>query len=357
MKKAFCAAAIALSFFAAGCAIHPLPEDVTFVDTYHIVRQIRCEARETVRLEVIKWLNKMAKFGDALAQQLALQYESDPESISSFHYDVFKGAEYAKIRSVAKLFYDTGIAYSFDLTMTENNDLSGSVDFLKPFTQPKFTLGISAGAKRQRSNNRTFTVTDTFSYLLTKLNVDVRGFRYCDGQIVQANYAYPIAGRIGIDRLVKDFIELTLFGSLAEPKSVPGATGAPTMADKLTFTTAINASANPVVVFTPVTHAFQLTNASLTASADRKDTHQVTVALAIATGSMAELDPVRSFLFSRERNAAIAGGSAVGGRGRTTSSVVVGRRITGGGNTPSEALAVIAIDQLKSREFDLIPPP
>ena len=87
----------------------------------------------------------------------------------------------------------------------------------------------------------------------------MRGYRYCDGQLVQANYVYPITGRIGIDRMVHDFVELTLFGSLTEPKAAPGAAGAPTMVDELTFTTAFSGSVNPVVVFTPVTPAFQLT--------------------------------------------------------------------------------------------------
>jgi hypothetical protein len=355
MKKAFSVAAIALSFFAAGCAIHPVPQDVTGVDTYHIVRQIRCEARETIRLEVIRWLNKMAAAGDPRAQKLALQYESYPDSISNFHYDLFNGPEYVKVRSVAKLFYDAGIAYNFDLTMTENNDLMTGLSFLKPLTEPVFTLGVNAGAKRQRSNNRTFTVTDTFSYLLTKLNTEVRGVRYCDGQLVQANYVYPIAGHIGIDKMVRDFIELTLFASLQEPTAAAGTVGAPTMVDKLTFTTAINGSVNPMVVFTPVTSAFQLTNASLTASADRRDMHEVSVGLAIATSDITELGSLRSFLFSSGRGARTADGTATGSRG--VSPVVVGRRVTGGGRTASEVLAVIAIDQIKSRELQLIQAP
>jgi hypothetical protein len=119
--------------------------------------------------------------------------------------------------------------------MTQDNDLTTDINILKPLTHPKFTLGISAGANFERSNNRTFTVTDTFSYLLTKLNVPVRGQRYCDGQIVRANYVYPITGRIGIDELVKTFMELTLFGNLAGKEANPGAGGAPTMADQLTF--------------------------------------------------------------------------------------------------------------------------
>src|SRR5882762_10301439 len=113
MKRTFSIAAVALSFFSAGCAIHPLPQDVTGVDTYHIVRQIRCEARETIRQEVIRWLTKMATAGDPISQQLLVKYESDPESISSFRPDVFKGPDYVEVRPVAKLFYDAGIAYNF----------------------------------------------------------------------------------------------------------------------------------------------------------------------------------------------------------------------------------------------------
>jgi hypothetical protein len=354
MRKFFSVAVITLSFLGAGCAIHPVPQDVTGVDTYHIVRQIRCEARETVKAEVIKWLTKLAAFGDPIAQNLLAQYETAPELINNFHYDLFRGADYVKIKAMAKLFYDTGIAYSFDLTMTENNDLSTELSFLKPFTEPVFTLGIDASAKRQRTNNRVFTVTDTFSYLLTKLNTEVRGHRYCDGQLVNANYVYPIAGRIGIDKMVHDFVELTLFGGLTEPKAAPGATGAPTMVDELAFTTTLSGSVNPIVVFTPVTHAFQLTRASLTAGAARSDIHKVSVGLAIAGTGIGELGPLRSFLFSTERGAlANAGGTGV----RAASPVVVGRRVTGGGRTPAEVLAVLAIDQQKSREFQLIPPP
>jgi hypothetical protein len=355
MKKVFCFAGIALSLFASGCAIHPVPQDVTGVDTYHIVRQIRCEARETIRLEVIRWLNKMAAFGDPFAQQLALQYESDPDSISGFHYNLFSRPDYVRVRSVAKLFYDTGIAYNFDLTMTEDNDLAGGLTFTRPVLNPVFTLGVGAGAKRQRSNHRTFLVTDTFSYLLTKLNNPVNGQRYCDGQLVGPNYVYPIAGRIGIDKMVRDFIELTLFASLSEPTAKPGDAGAPTMADELTFTTSINGSVNPVAVFTPVSNAFQLTNASLTADADRIDVHKVAVALAITPSGMTELGSVRSYLFSSDRGARTAGGAVSGNR--HLSAVVVGARVTGGARSPAEALAIIAIDQLKSRELQLIPPP
>ena len=203
-----------------------------------------------------------------------------------------------------------------------------------------FTLDIGAAARRQR-NLRTFTITDTFSYLLTKLNTEVRGQRFCDGQLVAANYVYPIAGRIGIDKMVHDFIELTLFASLREPQAKAGSVGAPTMADKLTFRTEIGGSLKPAVTFTPVSNAFQVTNATLTAAASWIDTHQVLVALAINAYNLAELDPVRSSLcFIRTRGAATATGPAI--RGRNEFAVLVGRRVTGGARTPAEALAVMA---------------
>jgi hypothetical protein len=354
------AAFAALSIFS-GCAIHPVPEDVAGVDTYHIVRQIRCETREALKTFLITWLDDLGsehngRPGDPIARRLADQYAREPEAISNFRSKEFPGPQYVQVRALIDLFYAAGIGYNFDLTMTENNDLTTEINLLKPLTEPKFTLGINAGALRERSNNRLFTVTDTFSYLLTQLNTPVRGKRYCDGQIVHDNYVYPIAGRIGIDKLVRTFIELTLFANLAGKEAHPGAGGAPTMADTLTFTTAINVSATPKIEFSPVGRAFQLADASLTATVKRKDIHQVTVALAIATEDMVTLDPFRSYLFSSQRGASVATATPVGRRRPVTSSIVVGRRVTGGG-TPSEALAVVAIDQLKSRELQLRPAP
>ena len=364
MRIRLFAAIAALSLFS-GCAIHPLPEDVAGVDTYHIVRQIRCETRETLRYFVITWLEDLGRDhgdipGDPIARDLAARYEREPDSISGFHPRLFPGPQYVQVRNLINLFYDAGVAYNFNLTMSENNDLTTEINLLKPLSEPRFTLGVKAGALRERRNLRTFTITDTFSHLLTKLNTPVRGKHYCDGQLVHANYIYPITGRIGVDKLVKSFIELTLFANLAGKG--PSGSGLPTMADELTFTTSVNASATPKVVFAPVGQAFQLADASLTGLAKRADVHQVTMALAIATGDQINLDPLRSFLFSSERSARVAAVPSdppradLPRRKVASTSLVVGRRVTGGG-TPSEVLAVLAIDQLKSRELELIRTP
>jgi hypothetical protein len=362
LYRLFHAAAVAGTLIGGGCAIHPLPEDVSGVNTYDIVRQIRCETRETIRHTVIDWLILLSRAhgehpGDPIARELALEYQSNPDAISTFNANLFPGPEYVEVRRVINLFYDTGIAYNFDLTMTENNDLSAGVNFLRPLTQPNFTFGANAGGAWQRSNDRTFTVTDTFSNLIAKVNTPVRGVRYCDQFIVQANYIYPITGRIGVDKLVHDFIRLTLFGNLASKDADPGARGAPTMLDRLTFTTTINASINPGVVFTPVARVLQLADASLTADAKRTDTHQVIVALAIAPSSLKNLGPLEAYLFSSQRGAGSASVQDGASRGASEPGVVAARRLTGSARTPSEALAILAIDQIKVRDFQLLPPP
>jgi hypothetical protein len=381
MRMFVFAAGAAVAFLVSGCSIHPLPEDVTGVSTYHIVRQIRCEARDTLKKIVIKFLRRLAAANNGgQFEQLAWLYESDPSSISTFHYNLFRGPELVEVRAAVKTFYDAGIAYNFELTMTEDNNLSTEVDFIRPIVNPKLTLALTGGASRKRTNDRTFTSSDTFSGLL-KLPEE-----YCRGFVVGPNYVYPIAGRVGVDAVISDFIDLTLFADLgaasssssssssdssASPagggtkptggtptgakKTAGGGTKAtaaspPTLADKLTFTTSITGSVNPVATFTPIGRSFQVSGASLTGLADRVDTHSVTVAVAIAPSGMTELASLRSYLFSPSRVASFAGRAGPG----AATSVLIGNRVIGGGS-PSERLALIAADQLKSREFELVP--
>ena len=122
-----------LAVLLAGCAVHPLPENVTGVDTPDIVRQIRCESREAVIHEIRQWLTSLANAGDQVSQQLLTKYDADPESISNFNAKVFP-TSYVEERRLVNLFYGAGIAYTFDLKMSENNDLNppAAVDLIRP---------------------------------------------------------------------------------------------------------------------------------------------------------------------------------------------------------------------------------
>ena len=284
MKKVFCFAGIALSLFASGCAIHPVPENVTGVSTYHIVRQIRCEARAAV---ISSAINGFKNSGDPEIRQIGLEFEDGTRPIASLSYKLFRNPRFS---AIVKLFFDTGIAYNFSLEMTENNDLGTEINLLKPFTDSKVTLGISAGFNRQRMNTRAFTVTDTFGHLIRDVKDD-----YCEKFMVTENYIYPIAGRIGIEDMIHDFINLTLFGNLAGPNDK----GPPTLVDALEFETTITGSATPKVVFSPVGNGLSVTDASLTGTVKRNDLHKVTVGLAIDDGSVAQVAPLRNELFGR----------------------------------------------------------
>lgn len=345
---------LAASLLLCNCAIHPVPEDVTGVNTYHIVRQIRCETREAAAKFVLRELKRLGsdhedQAADTIAQSLVGQYEANPELISTFTPDLFPGPKYAQVRNFYRVIYSAAIAYNFDLTMTEQNNVGTIVNLFGPWT-PNFMLGLTADANRSRSNERSFTITDTFSELLKGLNTPVRGKRYCDGQIAQSNYIYPIAGRIGVDELVMTFFELVFLGGLSADKANPGAIGPPTIADKLTFTTTIDGSASPKVLFSPVGTGFQVSDASITGMASRTDAHQVSVGLALDPSAMVSLTSLRGYLFSRERSIGAPAASVAG----APSGVLVVNTLTAQARTSAEKLAVIAIDQLKSREVQLV---
>ena len=69
------------------CTIDPVPEDVTGVDTYHIVRQIRCETRAAAAELVLKELRRLGsdhedQAADPIAQRLVARDEADPNPLA-----------------------------------------------------------------------------------------------------------------------------------------------------------------------------------------------------------------------------------------------------------------------------------
>jgi hypothetical protein len=355
--------ACALFFVVTGCSIHPLPEDVTGVRTIHIVQKIRCETRDAAIEALVKFLEDVGKdhpgqAGVPLARDLAQKYRANPNAIREFGPAFFKAPEYVNIRDFIEVFYQIGVAYNFELTMTEDNNLSaGSANFQRTAGNSLFKLGVGGSFARKRSNDRTFTITDTFSNLLTTVNTVVRddGLRDCEGYGKEENHVYPIVGRIGMSKVVYDFLDLTVFENLSGPKD--NTSKPPTMADKLTFTTTLDASVTPKIIFTPTGTAFQLTDAAVTAGFTRTDVHEVTVGLALATNATAYLSSLRSSIFTPGRAVVVERQSVRPGRRKSVlETVVLGARVSGGG-TPAEALAVYAVDQLKSKQFQLTPAP
>jgi hypothetical protein len=328
-----------------GCTIHPVPEDVTGVTTFHIVKQIRCEARKAAVDFIKAQLRQQAEFqNNPVAKDLLEKYAADPEAINSFKPELFSA--YREYRHFYNVIYSAAIGYSFDLTMTEQNDLGANLNFLGPWKNP-LTLNAAGNFDRTRSNQRTFTISDTFEFLLARLNTKQGRGYYCDNYIVQENFIYPIAGKVGVDKTVQAFFDLQFLGGLTVKQ---GETGPPTLVDDLKFTTTVDGSGMPKVVFAPIGAAFQIADASVTGLVRRTDIHEVTVGLAVDPKGLAEAALLEGFLFP---GTGVARGSA---RGSAGSSVVSLSRISGVGGTKAQDSALEAIDKYKRRQIQLLPP-
>jgi len=287
-------AIFALAALASACSIHPLPEDVTGLSTYDIVRQIRCETRKAVIESILRFLtdeaNHRGKKVDEASRNIGLRFAADyranPFTISQFDPTLLSG--FAKV--VVDLLWNTGIAYNFNLKMTVTNNIDPSINLLRMFNKSTEMLGLKGNFDRQRQNSRTFTITDKFADFVKNLRAD-----YCNGQIVEANTVYPIAGKVGMDAVVHDFLVLTLFGGLSgdASKDVTSTKGPPTMVDQLQFMTTIGGSVTPMVTFTPVGPGTVVSNATLGLTASRTDIHTLTVGLYLAAPGVAVINEAR----------------------------------------------------------------
>jgi hypothetical protein len=280
-----------------GCALHPLPDDVTGLSTYNIVRQIRCETREAVIDSILGFLTNEANYRgrkvDDASRGVGLRFKAahgvDPSSITAFSPTMLSGTA----RTAVSLLWNTGIAYNYDLEMVEVNNVDPEINFLRVLPSSKELLGVKGNFDRQRQNTRSFTITDNFGGLVKNLDA-----RYCTGYIVEANMIYPIAGKVGMERVVQDFLVLTLFGNLSgASKDVTSNKGPPTMVDQLQFQTSIGGSVTPKVIFTPIGPAAHVADATLGLAASRKDTHKLTVGLYLTSPGVTAINQVRASIF------------------------------------------------------------
>lgn len=290
---------ILLGVAACGCAIHPLPDDTTGLSTNIIVRQIRCETREAVIETIFGYLTNDKNFkGNKVDQnsynvgQIYNEYRTtNPSKISQFDPKQLTGFA----RTVVGTLWNTGIAYNYDLEMTEVNNIDPSLNFLQTIPGAARALALGGNFDRSRQNARTFTVTDNLGALVQKVHSD-----YCPTQYLAGpNLIYPIAGSVGMKRVVQDFLNLALFDNLSgdASKDVTATKGPPSMVDQLSFETTVGGTTNPKVTFTPITSAFHMADATLGLAASRKDVHKLTVGLYIAQQGVRPLRDTRAGIF------------------------------------------------------------
>ena len=294
------------------CATHPLPDDVTHLNTLGIVKQIRCEARRSIIAAAARFIKRK---GTAESQQIGQDLEDDKIDFTEVErkLDPFT-------RFFIEKYSKAAIAYDFTFDMTEDNDVSTAVDFLETFTHGMLGLGLKAEADRQRETIRNFRVSDTWGELAKEKG-------RCSQAAPPEEAIYPVTGTIGLAEVITTFVDLNEFQHLAGKSSTDKV---PVLADTFNFQTTISGSAAPKITLSPVKRGVRLSDAAVTASGSRKDIHKVIVALS--------LDP--------------APGTASGPRLATG---LLGARISPSGRasalTPSEVRAIDEIYDQLARTF------
>lgn len=252
----------------AGCSIHPVQHEVTGVRTPEIVERIRCETRLAIQDKAGEMLRSYGTPGAlALADQLAtMRGRTWPK-------DVVKLTDRAE-RDFYYRYIQTGIAYDFTFDITEDNRASLLADPVKLITNGTVGIGISASGDFARNNARHFIMSDTFENLLL-LDTGLP----CGDHVRGPNYAYPIAGSVGMFELISTFVDLN------EDKNLqPLASGnSRVFADTLTFTTTLTGQVAPHVEIAPVGRRWGLASpTSVAAYGQRLDKHMMIVGLSMA---------------------------------------------------------------------------
>jgi hypothetical protein len=231
-----------------GCALYPIPDDVTSFRTEDIVRHARCE----IRSEIIGYLIDHGVIPpSATDREIAVVVEKIKKDKKSF----------------LAMLVGVGAAYKFDFNITEHNNASGSAGFSLPFTGPVLTGGGTASVDLDRVGSRVFETGDQWDDLLAN------GRRCAGVQPRPGNIIYPLGGSIGVGRAVRTFIDIIEQGG-----KLGGAND--NFVDTLKFTTFVSAGATASITLAPVPHSLRLVSATAGLSGSRTDVHTLTLSFA-----------------------------------------------------------------------------
>ncbi|MET3414018.1 hypothetical protein [Methylobacterium sp. 1030] len=261
-----------------GCAIQPLPQDVTPLNTYWIVAQVRCEVRNALKHSVEYALSRRDEDAHLIGEL---------ENRTTRWADLIKTVRNPILKEVLLRYAAASIGYDFSLDMTEDQNFTGGATLTRPITRGTQVIGFNVGSDHKRQNTRTFTIEDTFEGLLLGLDDELRpgekGYdkQYCTMYYTdQPNYNYPITGQTRIADTVSTFLSLNQSGDLSK-SSKAGAPKTPSLTDDMQFTTSYNGSISPGSTFTPLGRVLALTGATAKFDNTRTDIHRVTLALAM----------------------------------------------------------------------------
>lgn len=280
---------------AAGCSIHPIPDNVSRYSTAEVVRNVRCEAKFAVRSRIRAALRDHAALRDIPAD-LILKPENLRRIVTVAPLLAKKFENYQK----------SAIAYDFEFSIDEANDKSANANFLMPFTSGgKWSLDAGASVAKRRSGNRRFKMVETFGELD---RLDCHGYQKPAG-----NLLHPMTGSIGMARVMHTFINLTELGG-----------GREKFTDTITFKTTVKGSVGGKLELSPLNDKFRIVGGDAGVSGERTDIHKLIVSLTF---------PVQDLR-----------GSSLDGRGRGGRSIEADSKL--------RALEDLCIARAEQREAD-----
>ena len=280
-KSLLSACALALS--GGACSTYPLPQDTTGSLTHQIVAHVRCEARDGLRKTAIEQLRRYFAtepvLGAETGGQLAQRLETYPND--------FIGLQLTKLapraRKIFSFYANSQIAYAFTLDLTESNIDDFNIGFSRAFSKRRDGIALGATASRSRNVKRDFNIVDTFGELALKVDDT-----YCSekGGI---NIVYPLVGKLPIEDLISNYIEMNQFSILGgggkDPKTVFGTEANPAipqMGDTIIFDTKFTGSAGPTFTLNPTGMGFLLASADFKTEDYRQDRHQLIITVSTA---------------------------------------------------------------------------
>jgi hypothetical protein len=266
------ALALACAFFVAGCASHPLPEDVTRETTVQIVRKIQCEGRQALDNISVDLIRKSSDYPPLL--ELADRVEAGELTV----IELMRNPKYRSARqhlpqnaqTLFQAYTMTAATFDFDFLITETRNQHAHASWNWPFTHGLGTLGgVNAGAKLERQTDRKFMITKSFFELHKQ-----KRFEDCEAIMARVGHVvYPITGIIGLEELFRTFVTLDSAGGQGDATHK--------FSDAFVFTTTLSSGVTPKIALNagPI-NDIRLAEASLDFSASRVDVHKVTISLA-----------------------------------------------------------------------------
>jgi len=115
-----------------GCSIHPLPDDVTRLQTREIVHHIRCEARAAIKQAIIDYLRKgeLNSFVDDM--------ESGRLPLNALNAHL--GELPTTVRDNIVKYKGEGITYDFTFDITEQDTIAADFNFINVLSSGAFSM-------------------------------------------------------------------------------------------------------------------------------------------------------------------------------------------------------------------------